>query len=85
VIDDREHFPRHLHDDVVGVAVCEQARKGSSTRHPVTPGVVDDNDVDAAGFFALGRQSGACAASDDRDVPVSFGVQPVEDLCSGDS
>ena len=70
VVDHGEHLSGHLHHDVVGVAVGQQAGQGAATGHPVPPaGVVDDEEVDPADLPALGRQAGAGAAADDRLTP----------------
>ena len=53
-------------DDLVGVAEGEQAGGGAAAGHAVAAGVVDDDEVDAAGLLALGREAGAGAAADDR-------------------
>ena len=57
---------RHLLDDLVGVAIGEQARRRAAPGHAVAAGIVDDDEVDAAGFLAFGREAGAGAAADDR-------------------
>jgi hypothetical protein len=56
----------HVHDDRVGVAVGHHPGQRAAPRHPVAPGVVDDDEVRAAGFRALGRQAGPRAGADDR-------------------
>ena len=61
-----QHLVRHLLDDLVGVAVGEQARGGAAPGHAVAAGIVDDDQVDAARLLALGRDAGAGAAADDR-------------------
>ena len=61
----RQHLVRHLADDLVGVAVGEQAGERAAPGHAVAARVVDDDQVDAAGLLALGRQAGAGAAADD--------------------
>ena len=65
-LDNRQHFARHLDDDVVGVAIGEQARERAAAGHAVAAGIVDDDEIDAAGLLALGRKAGAGAAADDR-------------------
>ena len=47
----------HLHHDRVGVAVGHQAGQRAAAGHPVAAGVVDDDQVGAAGLGALGRQA----------------------------
>ena len=68
VLDHRQHLARHLLDDLVGVAVGEQARRRAAPGHAVAAGIVDDDQVDAAGLLALRREAGAGAAADDRDA-----------------
>ena len=65
----RQHLAGHLHDDLVGVAVGQQAGERAAAGHAVAAGVVDDDEVDAAGLLALGREAGAGAAADDRLAP----------------
>ena len=63
---DRQHLARHLHDDRVRVAVGEEAGEGSPARHAIPPGVVDDDEIGAAGLRALRREPGPGAGADDR-------------------
>ena len=73
VADDRQHFPRHVQDDRVGVAVGHQAGEAAAAGHPEAAGVVDDDQVDAAALGELGRDAGAGAGADDRLVlPYTF-------------
>jgi hypothetical protein len=81
VPDDREHLVGHLHDDIVGVAVRQQTGQRAPTGHPVAAGVVDHDQVDAAGLLPLGRQPGAGAAADDR-LPARRHVVEVGDQLS---
>ncbi len=55
VLDYRQHFARHVDDDLISVTVCEQSRKRAAARHSVAARVVNNNEIDATGFFALGR------------------------------
>ena len=66
LLHDRQHLVGHLLDDLIGVAVGEEARRAAAPGHAIAAGVVDDEQVDAAGLFALGRQARAGAAADDR-------------------
>ena len=66
VLHHRQHLVRHLADDLVGVAVGQQAGERAAPGHAVAARVVDHDQVDAAGLLALGRQAGAGAAADDR-------------------
>src|SRR5262249_26290459 len=61
-----EHLAGHVHDDLVGVAVGHHAREAAATGLPEAAGVVDDDQVDAAGLGAFGADAGAGAAADDR-------------------
>ncbi len=63
--DDGEDFAGHFHDDGVGIAIGHEAREGAVARHAVSAGIVDDNQIDSARFFAFGADAGACAAADD--------------------
>ena len=65
-VDDRNHLAGHVHHDGVGVAVGHHARERAAARHAKAAGVVDHQQVDAAGFRHLGADAGARAAADDR-------------------
>ena len=56
----------HVDDDRVGVAVGQQPGERAAAGHAVAAGVVDDDQVDAAGLGALGREARARAGADDR-------------------
>src|SRR3546814_6581841 len=43
-----------------------------------SPGIVDHDEVDAAGLLALGRQAGARAAADDRHAPALHVLELVQ-------
>ena len=77
--DHREHFASHVLDDLVRVAVGEQSSGGAASGHAVAARVVDDDQVDAAGLLALGRQAGARAASDDGDAAFDHGAELLQD------
>ena len=64
--DDGEHFAGHLQHDRVGITIRHQAGERATAGHAVAAGVVDDDQVDAACLFTLGRQAGAGAAADNR-------------------
>ena len=66
VLDDRQDLARHLEDDLVGVAVGQQAGQRAAAGHAVAAGIVDHDQVDAAGLLAFRREAGAGAAADDR-------------------
>src|SRR5690606_13568341 len=80
VLDHREHLPGHLHDDVVGIAVGHEARQRSAARHAVAPGIVDDDQVDAARLLRLGGKTRARAAADDRHAVRDLAVKAGEDF-----
>jgi hypothetical protein len=80
VPDHRQHLVRHLHDDVVGVAVGQQTGQGAPPRHPVAAGVVDHDEVDATGLLPLGRQPGAGASAYDRLPPGRHVVEVCDQL-----
>ena len=64
VLDDRQHFLRHVPHDLVGVAVGEHASERASPRHAVAAGIVDDDEVDAARLLAFGGKARSRAAAD---------------------
>ena len=66
VLDHRQHFGRHLHHDRVGVAVGHQPGERAAPGHAVAAGIVDDDQIDAAGLLAFRREARAGAAADDR-------------------
>jgi hypothetical protein len=70
-----EHLA-HLHDDRVRVAVGHQPGERAAAGHPEAPGVVDDDEVDAAGLLALGREARAGAGADDHAAGVQRRAQP---------
>ena len=84
VLDHRQHLLRHVDDDLVGVAVGEQARRRAAAGHAVAAGIVDDDEVDAAGLLALGGKAGAGAAADDRHARLDHALELVEELPSLD-
>ena len=82
VLHDRQHLARHLHHDLVGVAVGHQPGERAAARHAVAAGIVDDDEVDAAGLLALGRQPRAGAAADDRLAARHHGAESVHQGCA---
>ena len=76
ITNDRKHLARHVHDDGVRIAVRHDARPGTPARHPEAAGVVDDDQVGAAGLRALRPRSGAGSGADDR-------VPCCDRLCAG--
>src|ERR1019366_2060214 len=79
---DRQHLGPHLLHDRVGVAVGHQAGQRTAPRHPVAPGVVDDDEVGAARLGHLGRDSGARTAADDGLARSTLRTQAPQDLFS---
>ena len=61
-----QHLAAHLDHDLVGVAVGQEAGERAAAGHAVAAGIVDHDQVDAAGLLAAGREAGAGAAADDR-------------------
>ena len=55
----------HLHDDPVGVPVRHETGQRAATRHAISAGVVDDDEVRPTRLGALGGDARAGAASDD--------------------
>ena len=80
LLHDRQHLARHLDDDVVGIAVGEQAGERAAARHAVAAGIVDDDEVDAARLLAFGGEAGAGAAADDRLAARDHGAEPGENV-----
>ncbi len=73
-IDARQHwralghgqdFFRHVHDDVVGIAISEKPCERSASGHAVTTRIVNDDKVNTALFFTLGGKTRTCATTDD--------------------
>ncbi|MHC2653915.1 hypothetical protein ACVMHY_006494 [Bradyrhizobium barranii subsp. barranii] len=62
---DGQYFAGHLQHDGVGVAISHQSCERAAAGHAIAAGIVDDDEIDATGFLALGRQAGAGAAADD--------------------
>ena len=58
----------HLHHDRVGVAEGHQPGQRPVPGHAEPSGVVDHDQVDAAGFFELGGDARARPAADDRQA-----------------
>ena len=85
VADHREHLVRHFDDDVVGVAISHQPGQRAAAGHTVAPGIVDHDQVDAAGLFGLGAEAGAGAAADDGAAGGDLAVQVAQDVLAGKS
>ena len=71
----RQHLAGHLHDDRVRVAVGHEPGQRPAPRHPVAAGVVDDDQIRAAGLGALGRQAGPRARTDDHAARIERRAQ----------
>ena len=69
---------RHLDHDLVGIAIGHQPGERAAAGHAVAAGVVDDDEIDAAGLLALGGEAGAGAAADDGLAPGDHGRERVE-------
>jgi len=80
VLHDGQHFVGHVHDDGVGVTVGQQPGEGAAARHAEATRVVDDEQVDAAGFSRFGGDAGSGAATDDGLARGHLGAEAVEDF-----
>ena len=85
VLHHRQHLARHVHHDLVGVAVGHQPGERAAPGHAVAAGVVDDDEVDAAGLLALRREPGAGAAADDGLAARDHRAELRQDLGAGDA
>ena len=83
VLHGRQHFAGHVADDFVGVAVGEKPGQRAAPGHPVAAGVVDHDQIDAAGLLALGRQAGAGTGADDGKAAADLVTEPGEDRRTG--
>src|SRR4029450_6012390 len=63
--------------------VCEEPRGAAPSGHAVASRVVDDDQVDAAGLLADGRQARGGATADDRLPPRDLRADPFENTCRG--
>lgn len=59
VVDHPLHLACHVDDNVIGIAIGQQAGERATAGHAVAPRVVHHDEVDVTGFFALGGQAGA--------------------------
>ena len=84
ILNNREHLGRHLNDDAIGVAVRHHAGERAAAGHAEAAGIVDNDQIGAAGFGELGRDAGAGAAADDGPARGLLGLQPGDDLLSWD-
>ena len=84
VLDHRQHLAGHFHDDRVGVAVGQQPGQGAAPGHAIAPGVVDDDEVNAAGLDELGGDAGAGAGADDGPARGDLGAQPGQRVLNGE-
>ncbi len=73
-----QHFAGHFHHDGVGIAVGHEARQRTAPGHAVAPRVVDDDQISAACFLKLGRDTRASAHADDGTTRRHFCVQTSE-------
>ncbi len=83
VPDDREHLADHVHDNRIRVAIGEQPGQRTAAGHAEAARVIDDQQVDAAGFGKLGAQSGAGAAADDGLATLHLSAKAIEDFGAG--
>ena len=83
VLHDGQHLGAHLDDDLVRVAVGKQARERAAAGHAEAAGVVDDEDVGAAGLSRLRRDARA-GADAEQDVALGEGLtETIEDFRAG--
>ena len=61
----RQHLARHVHDDRVRVTIRHHPGRAATPSHPETPGIVDDDEVDAAPLGELGRDPRSRAGAND--------------------
>jgi hypothetical protein len=64
VLDDRQHFPRHVSHDLVSIGVSNHTSERASPRHSVATGIVDGDEVDAARLLAFGGKARSRATAD---------------------
>ena len=83
VPDHGQDLDGHLLHDLVGIAVGKQAGRRAAPRHPVAAGIVDDDEVDAAGFLRLRGQAGTRAATDDRTPRLDGAAEFGQDRLAG--
>ena len=57
----------------------------TASSHAVAARVVDDDEIDAAGLFAFGRQAGAGASADDGLAAGDHAAKLVENRLAGDA
>ncbi|MET4839326.1 hypothetical protein ABIF44_008733 [Bradyrhizobium japonicum] len=79
---DGQHFAGHLQHDGVGVAISHQSCKRAAAGHAIAAGIVDDDEIDATGFLALGRQAGAGAAADDGLAALCHVAEAFQQFCA---
>ena len=75
-LDHGKHLMGHFHDNLVGVAVSEEARERTAPGHAIAPGVVNYDQVYAARLLAFGGEAGAGTGGErvvDRDVAIVNG------------
>jgi hypothetical protein len=80
VFDDGQHLARHFDDDLVGVAIGEEPGERAAPGHAVAPGIIDHDQVDAAGLLAFRRQTGPCPAANDRLAARKFRPEALQNL-----
>src|SRR5882724_3234092 len=85
VLDHGQHLARHVEHDVVGIAVGHEAGERAAAGHAVAAGVVDDDEVDAAGLLALGGEARARPAPDDGLAAADHAAEALEDVRTRDA
>src|SRR5699024_10045489 len=83
VLDHGENLGAHLHHDLVCIAVREDASQRAAASHAITAGVVDDQQVSAASFGALGGDAGASADAHEETAGLALFPELCNDFASG--
>src|SRR5690606_36746986 len=79
--DDGQHLAlAHVLDDLVGVAVGQQAGQAAVPRHAIAARVVDDDEVCPTGLGELRRDARARSRADDGAASFHFAVEAFQNL-----
>ena len=80
VLHHRQHFAGHVDDDLVGIAVRQESGERTPSGHAVATGVVDHDQIDAAGLLPFGRQPGAGSPAHDGHASVDHVAESGRDI-----
>ena len=83
MFDSGQDFIRHFAHDLIGISVWHESRHGASASHPETSGIVDHDEIDAAGFFTLRADASAGTSADDRQAIGDLPVNSLQDFLTG--